>query len=218
MSDWVICGAGGLGREIRAYLRSYFSTLVDGDENFLGFIDDGKPEGAPVGDSKILGNRTALISMTRPTSVLMGIAGPAAKASLYAELSQNPHLIFPILVHPLARVEPSAVLKAGTIVSPHCDVSIDVSLGLCVFVNVGTQIGHDSVLGDFCSVMPHTDISGNSTVGDRCFVGAGARIFQGLTIGSDATVGIGSVVLNNVPSRCTVMGYPAKIIKKEEQT
>jgi acetyltransferase-like isoleucine patch superfamily enzyme len=64
--------------------------------------------------------------------------------------------------------------------------------------------------------MPHADISGNVTVGDRCLVGVGAKILQGLTIGADTTVGIGSVVLNNVPGRCTVMGYPAKVIKREE--
>jgi sugar O-acyltransferase (sialic acid O-acetyltransferase NeuD family) len=170
-----------------------------------------------VGDAEILGGKATLISTTKPTAILMGIADPAAKEFLYTELSQNPHLSFPTLVHPLARVEPSAVLGAGAIVSPHCDISIDVVLGLCVFFNVGAQVGHDSVLGDFCSVMPHADIAGNVTVGARSFIGAGAKFLQGLSIGADTTVGIGSVVLKDVPGRCTVMGYPARIIEKAEQ-
>jgi sugar O-acyltransferase (sialic acid O-acetyltransferase NeuD family) len=213
VQDIAIYGAGGLGREIRAYLRA--SDPEGRMWNFSGFVDDGKPKGTLVGDSKIWGDKITLTSTTKPTAVLMGIASPAAKASIYAELSRNPYLTFPILIHPLAHVEPSAVLKEGTIISPHCDISIDVALGLCVFFNVGTQIGHDSVLGDFCSVMPHVDISGNVTVGDRSFIGVGAKILQGLAIGADATVGIGSIVLNNVPDRCTVMGYPARIIKKD---
>jgi sugar O-acyltransferase (sialic acid O-acetyltransferase NeuD family) len=215
VQDIVIYGAGGLGREIRAYLRA--SDIAEQVWNFLGFIDDGKPADTPVGDAKVLGNRTKLISTAKPTAVLIGMADPAAKESLYAELSQYPQFTFPTLVHPLAHVEPSAVLKAGSIISPHCDISVDVTLGLCAFFNVGAQIGHDSVLGDFCSVMPHTDISGNVTVGARSLIGAGAKILQGLSIGADATVGIGSVVLNDVPDRCTVMGYPAKIIQRAEQ-
>jgi sugar O-acyltransferase (sialic acid O-acetyltransferase NeuD family) len=183
----------------------------------LGFIDDGKPADTPVGDSKILGNRSKLISAAKPAAVFMGIADPAAKASLYAELSPNPHLVFPTLIHPLAHVEPSAVLQAGTVISPHCDISIEAALGICVFFNVGAQAGHDSVLGDFCSVMPHADIAGSVTVGARSLIGAGAKILQGLSIGADATVGIGSVVLNDVPDRHTVMGYPARVVKKEKQ-
>ncbi|MDR1376559.1 MAG: NeuD/PglB/VioB family sugar acetyltransferase [Synergistaceae bacterium] len=212
MQDLVIYGAGGLGREVLAYLRAADS----GRWNFLGFVDDGKPSGTQIGGSKILGDMSLLTTAASPVAVLMGLADPAAKASLYAKLSLNPWVTFPVLVHPLAHVEESASLGAGTIISPYCSVSVDTALGLCSFLNVGSQIGHDSVLGDFGSVMPHVDISGNVTVGARTLIGAGARILQGLTIGSDVTVGIGSVVLKNVPGHCTVIGYPARVVKKEE--
>jgi serine acetyltransferase len=66
--------------------------------------------------------------------------------------------------------------------------------------------------------MPSVNISGNVTVGARTLVGAGAKILQGLSIGSDVTVGIGSVVLKDVPDRCTVLGYPARVVKKGEET
>ena len=211
MQDLVIYGAGGLGREVLAYLRAADSDA--GRWNFLGFIDDGKPSGSRVGDSEVLGGMRRLLSMTSPVAVLMGVADPGAKASLYGKLSLNPQVTFPVLVHPLAHVQPSAVLGAGTVISPYCSVSVDAVLGLCSFFNLGSQIGHDSTLGDFGSVMPHADVSGNVTIGQRTLVGAGARILQGLSIGSDVTVGMGSVVLKNVPDRCTVMGYPARVVK-----
>lgn len=213
MQDLVIYGAGGLGREILSYLRA---ANADAERwNFLGFIDDGKPSGSRVGDSKVLGGMTELVSRTSPVAVLMGLADPGVKASLYGKLSLNPQVTFPVLVHPLAHVGPSAALGAGTVISPYCSVSVDAVLGLCSFFNVGSQIGHDSILGDFGSVMPHVDVSGNVTVGPRTLIGAGARILQGLSIGSDVTIGIGSVVLNNVLDRCTVMGYPARVIAKK---
>ena len=212
MRDVVIYGGGGLGREILALLRAQ----GPGCWNFLGFIDDGKPAGTPVGGAAVLGGLSWLAS-SGPVAVIMGMADPAAKAALYGELSQNPKVIFPVLVHPLAHVDPSARLAEGAVISAYCSVSVDAVLGLCSFFNVGAQIGHDSTLGDFGSVMPHADISGNVTIGPRCLIVAGAKILQCLEIGPNATVGIGSVVLNAVPGGCTVMGYPARVVERERR-
>jgi sugar O-acyltransferase (sialic acid O-acetyltransferase NeuD family) len=212
VQNLVIYGAGGLGREIEALVRDV--NTQERAWNFLGFIDDGKPDGTAAGGGMVLGGQAWLASITDAIAVVMGMADPTTKASLYIKLSQNPHIFFPTLVHPLAHVEPTADLGAGTVISLYCSISVDVKLGACAFFNVASQIGHDSVLGDFCSVMPHVDISGNVTVGARSLIGAGSKILQGLSIGSDAVVGIGSVVLRDVPGHCTVMGYPARVIQK----
>ena len=205
----VIYGAGGLGREILALLRA---SDTDGQWDFIGFIDDGLPPGTRIGNAEVLGGMDRLISEKEPIAVVMGLADPSIKSSLYEKLSGLPNVRFPVLVHPLAHVDPSATLADGSVVSAYCSISVDAALGICSFFNVGAQIGHDSVLGDFGSVMPHVDISGNVTIGARTLVGVGSKILQGLKIGSDVTVCIGSVVLRNVPDGCTVMGYPARAI------
>lgn len=212
MQDLVIYGAGGLGRELLGLLRA-----LDPDERqwrFKGFIDDSRETGDPVDGCKVVGGKKTLLSADTPLSVVMGIASPAAKASLYAELAENPHLSFPVLIHPRAYVEPSARLSPGSVVSPFCFVAVNARLGLCTFLNAAAQIGHDSTLGDFSSVMPSVNISGNVSIGPRTLVGVGARILQGLAVGADSTVAIGSVVLNDVPDQVTVMGYPARVVKK----
>jgi sugar O-acyltransferase (sialic acid O-acetyltransferase NeuD family) len=216
MRDLVIYGAGGLGREVLELVRAtdpQWSLW-----NFLGFIDDSLRAGTMVSEYPVLGGLDWLTSRVTPTAVVMGLASPSAKAHLYAKLQENPHIVFPTFVHPLAHVEPSASLAPGTVASPFCFVAVGASLGICLFLNVASQVGHDSILGDFCSLMPSVNISGNVTMGARTLVGAGAKILQGLSIGSDAVIGIGSVVLKDVPDRCTVIGYPAKIVKKGEET
>ena len=212
MRDLIIYGAGGLGREMLGLVCAMDPQRSKW--NFLGFIDDGKPAGTPVSDAVVLGGMSWFSSVAGSVAVVMGLADPEAKGAVYAKLSQNPMIEFPVLVHPLAYVEPSATLAPGVIVSPFCFVALSASLGICSFLNAASQVGHDSVVGDFCSVMPSVNISGNVTIGPRTLVGAGAKILQGLKIGSDATVGIGSVVLNDVPDACTVLGYPARVIMK----
>ena len=215
MQNLVIYGAGGLGRELLGLLRA-----IDPDHErwrFLGFIDDAPTAEDSPRDEAVVGDKAWLTSVDEPTAVVLGIASPSVKATLYAELTKNPHIFFPVLVHPLAYVEPSASLAPGTVVSPFCFVAVNAQLGICTFLNAASQVGHDSCLGDFSSVMPSVNISGNVSIGTKTLIGVGSKILQGLTVGSNSTVGIGSVVLSNVPDHSTVMGYPARLIKLEKK-
>lgn len=214
MQNFVIYGAGGLGRELLGLVRAIDPGCRQW--HFEGFIDDGVPAGTRVGEHVVLGGKEYLTGTKIPVAVVMGLASPSVRAILHEELTQNPCVSFPVMVHPLAYVEPSAVLSEGVVVSPFCFVAVDSFLGTCVFLNAAAQVGHDTRLGDFCSVMPSCNISGNVTIGPRTLIGVGAKILQGLSVGSDATVGIGSVVLSDVPDACTVMGYPARVVKKAE--
>lgn len=45
-------------------------------------------------------------------------------------------------------------------------------------------------------------------------IGTGAIVMAGVTIGENAFVGAGAVVTKNVPDNTTVIGSPAKVLKK----
>jgi serine O-acetyltransferase len=53
-------------------------------------------------------------------------------------------------------------------------------------------------------------------IGDNVFIGTGARVLGGIRIGDDAVVGANAVVIKDVPDGATVVGIPAKIIKRRE--
>ncbi len=50
-------------------------------------------------------------------------------------------------------------------------------------------------------------------IGDNVYIGAGAKVFGSITIGNNVFIGANSVVVNDVPDNCTVVGAPAKIVK-----
>jgi serine O-acetyltransferase len=51
-------------------------------------------------------------------------------------------------------------------------------------------------------------------LGDNVVIGAGAKVLGGIVIGSNVVVGANAVVVKDVPADCTVVGVPARIVKK----
>ena len=48
-------------------------------------------------------------------------------------------------------------------------------------------------------------------------VSAGAKILGSFTIGENSKIGAGSVVLEEVPPNCTVVGVPGRIVKMDNK-
>ena len=80
-------------------------------------------------------------------------------------------------------------------------------------INFDSSIGHETKLENFVTLYPSVNLSGNVNVGHNTEIGTGANIIQGLKIGSDSIIGAGSVVIRDVPSKCTSVGVPSKPIK-----
>lgn len=51
-------------------------------------------------------------------------------------------------------------------------------------------------------------------MGKRCFIGAGAIILGPIRIGDDAKIGAGALVLKDVAPGTTVVGVPAREVKR----
>ena len=50
------------------------------------------------------------------------------------------------------------------------------------------------------------------TLGENVVVGGGAKVLGNIQIGNNVRIGAGSVVLRDVPSNCTVVGIPGRVI------
>ena len=55
------------------------------------------------------------------------------------------------------------------------------------------------------------------TLWDNVMVSAGAKIIGSFTIGENSKIGAGSVVLEEVPPNCTVVGVPGRIVKRDNK-
>lgn len=204
----VIIGAGGLGREIAAMVDNYFKEEYD----LLGFVDDGKTQHDTINGIYLLGNLNWLKKQSN-LCLAIGIANPQVKAEIVNKLKEKA-FAWPNLIHPSVQIHHSAFVKMGkgNIITAGNILTVNINIGSFNLINLSCTIGHDAVLGSFCSIMPGVNISGGAQLKDKVYVGTGAKLIKATTLHHNCKVGAGAVVNTDVPSGETWVGIPAKKI------
>ncbi len=205
-----IIGASNFGREMESWLQLIPQSERDWElKGYLHYFDGKSPlEGYP-SDYKIVGDWRSF-KLTRNDYCIAAVADCLWKMKIYEHLKAR--TTFYTYIAPDAVLGKYNTIGEGSIICPGCIITTNVILGKCVIINIGTQIGHDSVIGDFCSLMPNVDLGGKVTVGRNVFIGTKATIIPKIVIGEGATIGAGSVVVKKVKSSVTVFGNPAKVL------
>ncbi len=108
-------------------------------------------------------------------------------------------------------------VDVGAIFCAHTMTTSDISIGRFFHCNIYYYIEHDCIIGDFVTFSPRVSCNGYVHISDDVFVGAGAIIRNGsshqpLRVGQGAVIGMGAVVTKDVPSGCTVVGNPARVV------
>lgn len=122
----------------------------------------------------------------------------------------------------LARwVSQRAVRKTGIEIHPGATIGS----GFFIDHGSGVIIGETAELGDNVTLYQGVTLGGTGkeqgkrhpTLKDNVMVSAGAKVLGSFTIGENSKIGAGSVVLEEVPPNCTVVGVPGRIVKMGDQ-
>lgn len=184
----------------------------------LGFIDDRAAPGQEVHGVPVRSGFAALEACPSPLSLYVAIGDLAVHRSLVERLrTLGCRLHFPNIIHPQASVDPDRVqLGIGNYVAAGSRVTAEVRIGDFNVVNLNSVLAHDVVLGSRCQVHPGAILNGEARLGDEVVIGAGAVLMPRLRVGARAVVGIGAVVGSDVPAGSTVVGNPARVIRRPE--
>lgn len=212
MKKIAIYGAGGFGKEV-AFLINDINQMKP-QYDFVGYFDDEKTKGDTINLFPILGGIKELNSYDSELALVIAISDPTTKRRI-VESVENDCVIFPSIVHPSALIGPNEVtsIGMGCIICAGTIITVNIEIKDFVLINYSCTVGHDTIIESYCSLMPTASISGDVRIGEDVYIGTGAKIINQLEIGKRTIVGAGAVVINSLPSNCTAVGVPAKVIK-----
>ena len=122
----------------------------------------------------------------------------------------------------LARwVSQRGVRKTGIEIHPGATIG----KGLFIDHGSGVIIGETAILGDNITLYQGVTLGGTGkeqgkrhpTLEDNVMVSAGAKVIGSFKIGKNSKIGAGSVVIEEVPPNCTVVGVPGRIVRMGDQ-
>lgn len=204
MNQLVIIGAGGFGREVRAWARQASPAWT-----VRGFVDDDPGALARFeGIESVLGG----VATYRPESDdrFVCALGRIEFKRRCVERVRAAGGVFTSLRHDSAVVGDRVRLGSGVILCPHATVGSDARLGDFVTVNLHSSVAHDAVVGSWTQLHCHVDVTGGVVIGEGVTIGSHASILPGVRVGDGAVIGSGAVVMRDVAPGETVFGAPAR--------
>ena len=209
-----IIGAGGFGREVKMLIDQINNKYKQYE--FIGYFDDAFEKKNIINGFPVLGSISDINSLEYELAIAIAVGDPKTKKSILTKIT-NKKVFFPTLIHPSVLIgKDSVTIGKGCIICSYNVITVNVTIGDFVILNLMCTVGHDTVIENFSSFMPSVNISGEVIVKEGVYVGTGAKIINQLEIGENSIIGAGSVVYKSIPANCTAVGIPAKPIKYHE--
>lgn len=189
--------------------------LLEAGADVIGFIDDDiSKKGQKIRGIEVLGDCSCL-EEKKQFSIALGIGNNKIREEKFNKVV---NLGYPVTnaLHPKAIISKDVKLGNGVAIMPGAIVNSGSIIEDGVVVNTGATVDHDCYLSRFCQIWPGAHLAGTVEVGECSYVGTGADVIQNIKIGRQVMVGAGAAVVKDVPDGVTVVGVPAKIIKRKE--
>ena len=165
-------------------------------------------------DDKYSNDIAKPISEFNPEEYMMivAVADSKDRADIVAKLPKETKYF--TFIHPSAHImDDNIQVGVGSFIGANSILTTNIKLGNHALLNRGNHIGHDSVAGDFFSMMPNAVVGGNVTLGDNVYLGSCSNVREKINITSDVLIGMNAAVVKDITKNGTYVGVPAKKIK-----
>lgn len=208
MKDIIILGTGNLDiiRLIEA-INENKPTF-----NLLGFLEKNESKiGEKILGYPICGNDDLLKTEYKDCGVIINIfQTPQLHNKIYNNIKAEYGIKdFPNLIHPSV-VTKYVEIGEANIIYETVDFGTHVVLGNSNIIYPNSAIGHETIIGDSNLVAINVTIGARSKVGNCNLFSNSSTLSLGLQVGDNNSIGVGSVVIENVSSKQSLLGNPAR--------
>lgn len=215
MKPTYIVGACGAAKEIYFLIKMINQSKYTFD--FKGFLDlNPERNELKIGSEifSVFDESQFIQNQNEDCNIIFGIAFPNRLQTVIEKYTLYSIFEFPNVIHPNIQLDESITLGKGNIIAEAAVFTVDITLGDFNFINRGVHIGHDVTIGNANVINPCAVISGGIKIKSHNLIGTNATVLQYLSIKSHNTIGAGAVVTKSISNHTTVIGIPAKPLKK----
>ncbi|HEX6902204.1 MAG TPA: NeuD/PglB/VioB family sugar acetyltransferase [Thermoanaerobaculia bacterium] len=204
----VVVGGGGHSRVV-------VEVLLAAGWRVAGYTDPGGAGGS-FGGVPCLGDDGVLPSLVGKVRYAIVALGDNALRGRLAREVEAMGFELGNAIHPSARISPSVVLGRGIAIMANAVLNAGTVVLDDSIINTAATVDHDGRIGRDVHIAPGCHLAGYVTVGDGALVGVGSVVGRGrpIRVGEWAVVGSGSVVVHDVPPSVTVVGNPARPLRR----
>lgn len=202
-----VIGRGGHSKVISEMIRS------NKDYQIVAYLDDKYPNFSLI-DNIFCGPVSSvnkLLKYDPNIKFIIAIGDNKTRKKIVDELNL-PSEFYETIIHKSTIISDCSKIGNGTVVMPGSVINADSEIGHHSIINTGSVIEHDCVIGDFSHVCPGATLTGAVHLEVGTFIGAGATIIPNIRVGEWSTIGAGATVIHDIPSHCTAVGNPVKVV------
>lgn len=207
MEKLVLIGAGGHSKSV--------ADCIDIEKyDLIGFLDENKT-GFHI-NKPIFGSKFTDVPNYRSCKYFVAIGDVNFRKVWFDRIKQS-GLETINIIDRSAIISSSARIGCGNFIGKYSVINADSEIGDDNVINTRALIEHECKVGNHTHLSTNSVINGNVVVGDSVFFGSSAVSNGQLKIGEGAVVGSGSVIIKDVEPYTTVVGVPARVVKKENK-
>lgn len=207
MARIILIGAGG-------HSKSVADAIQESKYELCGFLDENKKGmhlnrpifGKQIEDIPDFGNYEYFISI-----------GNVDFRKMWYEKVKKMGLNVVNIIDSTAVISKTAQIGEGNFIGKYAVINADAVIGNNNVINTKALIEHECLVGSHTHISTNSTINGNVIVEDSVFLGSTAVCNGQLKIGLHSIVGSGSVVINDVEPYTTVVGVPARVLRRSSQ-
>ena len=184
------------------------AVFLDDNPEFIGNIIEGLP---------VLGGREKLTELREVgiEGIVFDLGNNHVREELCL-LSTKYGLELVNAIHPKSIIAGDVKMGGGIWIAAGAIINSSAVIGDGVIINTGATIDHNCVISSYTNISPGCHLSGRTFVSCYAFLGTGAITIPDIKIGEGAIVGAGAVVTKDAPAHTTIVGVPARVIKKHK--
>lgn len=205
MKKIMLIGMGGHSKVVKDIIE------LNGEFKVIGYLDDKFKEKEII--ENVIYDSIESFDDYNDTYFNISIGNNKVRQKVFNKLNL-PNWKYPSLIHPSVIIGTNVEIGFGTVVMANAVINADTKIGDHCIINTTASVGHDVELYDYVHISPNSTLTGGVRVGIKSQIGASATVIPETSIGENSIVGAGATVVNNIGDNQTVIGTPAKPIRR----